>query len=394
MSDQVELYVNSKVYRGWTDIQITSAMDAIAGAFAISLTERWAGDGKTPSQIEAWPIRNGDACQIKIDGETIIDGYVDQFRPSFSPTSHTIEIQGRDKTCDLVDCTAFHEPDQWQNLDLLQIAKIICAPFGIKVRADVDIGAKFDTIKLQQGETAFSALDRLARFRSCLLSPDLGGGLLITRAGTNRSSTRLQQGVNIKQASGNLDDSQRYSLYVVKSQTASSPKYDLFAEGEDPGSDSPIEVDGGSDAQTIHVEARTTDAGVTRYRPLVVVGETGSTALSAKARAVWEANMRLGRSASATITVRGWRQGVKDSDSLWKPNLLVAVTASLLRMDGDMLVRQVTYRRTPSDGTVCDLDIVSPQAFSPEPPDKNKEKRAQKGGRNIWREALGDEPST
>jgi prophage tail gpP-like protein len=392
MADQVELYIKGRVYRGWTDIQITSAIDAIAGAFSISLTERWAGDGRTPSQIEAWPILNGDPCQIKIDGELVVNGYVDQFRPSFSATSHTIEIQGRDKTCDLVDCTAYHEPDQWTNLTLLQIAQIICKPFGIPVRADVDVGEKFPTIKLQQGETAFSALDRLARFRTCLLTPDIGGGLLITRAGTMRAGMNLQQGVNIISGSGNLDTSQRFSLYVVKSQTASSPAYDLAPDDGD--DNSPIEVDGGDDAQTIHVEAKATDSGVTRYRPMVVVAETGSTSMSATARATWEANMRLGRSASAAVTVRGWRQGTSERSSLWRPNLLVHVLASFLRMDGDMLIRQVTYRRTPSEGTVCDLDLVSPQAFSPEPPDKEKEKRAQKGGRDIWREALGDEPST
>lgn len=371
--EQVALLVNGKQYRGWTEISVNTAIDAIAGAFAISLTERWAGDGKTPSQIEAWPILNGDACQVTIDGEVIIDGYVDQFRPSFSPTSHTIEIQGRDKTCDLIDCSAFHQPDQWKNLDLLQIAKILCQPFGIKVETEVPVGDKFPSIKLQQGETVFAALDRLARFRKLLLSPGIAGSLLITQAGRNRAKVRLQQGANIKSASGVLDASQRYSLYVVKGQNVSA----MTEEG----------------AQESHAESRVTDRGVTRYRPLVVMAETGATNASAADRATWEANSRLGKSASASITVRGWRQGL--TGELWKPNLLVAVTSAFLRMDGDMLIRQVTYKRSASNGTECELSIVSPQAYSPEPPDKKKEKPTKTGGRNIWREALGDdEPST
>ncbi len=379
MADQLELYINGKAYRGWTEISVTRALDAISGAFTISLTERWAGDGRTPSQIENWPILNGDRCQVKIDGEVLIDGYVDQFMPSFSPTTHTITVQGRDKTADIIDCSAFHQPDQWANLTLLQIAQILCKPFGVSVRADVDIGPAFPNIKLQQGETVFSALDRLCRFRKVLLAPDGAGGVLLTRAGKVRAKTGLQQGVNIKNASGNLDTSQRFSLYIVKGQNVSAATDDAELEAL--------------------AEARVTDSDVKRYRPLLVMAETGATNATAKERAIWEANVRLGRSALAQITVQGWRQGLKGDGDLWVPNLLVHVKSSFLRMDGDMLIRQVTYRRTKEGGTECDIDVVSPQAFSPEPPDKAKEEKKnggkdKSGGRNIWREALGkDEPS-
>jgi prophage tail gpP-like protein len=370
MSDDLALFVNGKIYRGWTDISLTRAMDAIAGAFAISLTERWAGDGTVASQSTPWPILNGDKCRIELGGEAIVDGYVDQFRPSFSATDHTIEIQGRDKTGDLVDCSAFHQPDQWKNQDLLQIAKILCAPFGVTVRADVDVGPPFPTIKLQQGETVFAALDRLARFRKVLLAPDKAGGVVIARAGTTRSVTPLIQGVNILSASGSLDTTQRFSNYIVKGQTTKSTTDDGVAES--------------------HQESRVTDSDVPRYRPLVLMAESGS---NPQDRATWEANVRLGRSATAKITVRGWRQ--TEGGTLWAPNQLVAVKSAWLRMDGDMLIRQVTYKRNGSEGTLVELDLVSPQAFSPEPPDTTKEKGTAAKGKgdstNIWRAALGNE---
>jgi len=369
MADELRLLVNGRNYAGWTDISFTTALDAISGAFNISLTERWAGAKGIPSQAEPWPILNGDACKIVFGNDVLLNGYVDQFRPSFGPTAHSIEVQGRDKTCDLVDCSAYHQPDQWKNLTLLQIAVILCAPFGVPVRADVDVGEAFPVIKLQQGETVFAALDRLARFRKCILSPDKGGGVLITRAGRNRATVALEQGVNILGASGLLDTSQRFSLYVVKGQSAS-------AGITDP-------------ALAAHTSASVTDSGVRRYRPLVVMAEKGGTNGSAQERATWEANVRLGRSATAEVTVRGWRQG-GDTGPLWAPNLLVPVRASFLRMAGDMLIRQVVMTRTQSEGTLTRLTLVSPQAFAPEPPDKDKVQR-QGNGRNIWREALGED---
>lgn len=372
MLDDLELYVNGRAYRGWTEISLTRAMDAIAGGFSIALTERWAGGTGVAPQLTPWPILNGDACEIKLGGESILNGYIDQFRPSFGFNDHTIEIQGRDKTGDLVDCSAFHKPDQWANLNLLQIAKILCDPFGVKVRSEIDVGPAFPSIKIQQGETVFAALDRLARFRKAIIGPDGAGGIAITRVGTSRAAVVLVQGVNIKEASGVLDTSGRFSIYVVKGQNVKSKTLDGEAE--------------------THAEASITDSAVTRYRPLVVVAESGATALAVKERAIWEANVRLGRSATAKFTVAGWRQ--KPGGTLWMPNQLVAVDAPWLRMKGDMLIRAVTYRRTPSEGTVADLEVVSPQAFSPEPPDKADKIKRQKD-KNIWKEALGvDSPAS
>ncbi|MCY1464018.1 hypothetical protein D9M71_819910 [compost metagenome] len=62
-------------------------------------------------------------------------------------------------------------------------------------------------------------------------------------------------------------------------------------------------------------------------------------------------------------------------------------------MDGWMLIRQVTYERGES-GTTAKLELVSPQAFDPEPPDGKKaktKKAGKKGQRNIWAEAIGEE---
>ncbi|MNU06400.1 hypothetical protein D3C72_2515820 [compost metagenome] len=58
-----------------------------------------------------------------------------------------------------------------------------------------------------------------------------------------------------------------------------------------------------------------------------------------------------------------------------------------------MLIRQVTYERGEG-GTTAKLEIVSPQAFDPEPPDGKKSKKTKtgkKGQRNIWAEAIGEE---
>lgn len=372
--DDLELLVNGENYSGWTSIGVTRAMDAASGAFTVELTERWEGQDGAAAQIEPWPILSGDVCEVRLGGKTMLSGYVDIFKPSYSATDHSINIQGRDKTSDLIDCAAIHKPDEWKNITLLKLAQILCAPFGIKARADVDVGEPFPVVKLQQGETAFEAIERHAQQRKLLVMPDGAGGLLLTRTGTRRASVSLEQGVNIKTASGSIDHSQRFSEYLVKGQAP-------YSEDSDGETES-------------HVEGRITDSGIKRYRPMLIVAEADGSTNSALERATWEANTRLGKSATAQITVMGWRQ--TEGGELWLPNMLVYVKSPWLRMDGEMLIRQVTFNKESADGsegTTAQLDIISPQAYAPEPPDSKKKgkKKGKKGGRNIWAEAIGEE---
>lgn len=368
--DDLELLVNGMNYAGWTSIGVTRAIDAATTAFTVTLTERWESGASSPAQVEPWPIVPGDACEVRLAGVSMVNGYVDIFKPSFSSTDHTINIQGRDKNQDLVDCSAVHSPDEWKNIDLLRFALALAQPFGVKVVADVDVGASFPVCKLQQGETAFKAIERYARQRRVLLMPDGAGGLLITRAGGRRAVVGLVQGENILSAEGTIDHSQRFSSYLIKGQASYSP--DSTGETE------------------AHIEGSVTDSGIARYRPMLIVAETGGTASGLQERATWEANSRIGKSASASIKVQGWRQ--RPGGPLWEPGMLVHVRSPWLRCDGEMIIRQVTYERGEG-GTTSKLDIVSPQAFAPEPPD-SKSKDAKKGkasGRNIWREAIGEE---
>lgn len=357
MRDDVQLLVDGVIYGGWKKAGVTRAIDAASGTFSLSVTDRWSPDSQPVK------INPGSSCEIRVAGEVVITGYVDLVRPSFSAADHTIEVQGRDRSADMVDCSAVHKPDEWKNLTVLQLAEKLAKPFGVSVKAEVDVGAAIDLVKLQQGETALEALNRHAKMRKLLVMPDGKGGILLTRAGVRRAAVELVQGQNILDASGTLDWSERYSDYIVKGQAG-------FKETTDGETES-------------HVTGSAKDPAITRYRPLLVVSDTETTAATAAERAKWEANTRLGKAAQATITVQGWRQTA--GGALWEPNMLVAVKSAWLGIDGEMLIRQVTFDKS-SGGTTTQLEIISPQAYAPEPIGTKKSK---KGG--AFNEAIGED---
>lgn len=358
---QVELLIDGKLYAGWKQIGITRAMDACAGTFNLTVSDRWEPNS------QPWAIEPGDKCEVRIDGDVAITGYVDLVRASYDSGSHSFQVQGRDKSSDMVDCSAVHSPDEWKNIGLQQLAEKLGKPFGITVKAETDLGKPIDLVKLQHGETALEALNRHAKMRKALVMPDGKGGILLTRAGTRRAGVELIQGVNILSAEGSLDWSERFSEYIVKGQAG-------YRE----------DTDGETEA---HASATVKDKGVDRYRPLLLTTECEGNNATVKDRATWEANTRLGKSAQATITVQGWRQ--TDGGALWEPNLLVRVRSSWLSLDGEMLIRKVTLDKGDR-GTTTRLEIVSPQAFDPEPPDGKKGKKQKKSG-NSWAAALGED---
>ena len=71
MTATIELVVGSLRYAGWKSVRVTRSIESIAGSFALDVSDRW-GDG------ELWPIAEEDVCRVLIDGETVLDGFVDK----------------------------------------------------------------------------------------------------------------------------------------------------------------------------------------------------------------------------------------------------------------------------------------------------------------------------
>ena len=226
----------------------------------------------------------------------------------------------------------------------------MCAPFGISVSTETDTGAPFRRFRIEEGESVFEALDRACRFRAVLLLSDGRGGLILGSRlrMRGRSATRLERGVNILAASGTASWLGRFSEYTLLGQQAGND--DLSAE------------------EVAHVEATARDIGVSRHRPLTIIGEQSQDPDEAKARIDWEANVRAARARSAAITVQGWRE-VPDG-ALWAPGVLVPVSDDWLGIDQELLVSRVSQSLS-SAGTVTQLDLVPRDAFAqraePEP---------------------------
>jgi prophage tail gpP-like protein len=359
----VSLQIEGQTYAGWHAVSVRRNLEQAAATFACAVSERWGG------RSDRWVIRPGAACAVLLDGDVVLTGYVDTYEPSFDAGSHSVQITGRSKTADFVDSAAIVPGGQFKQLNLLDIAQRLAAPFGLPVDitdvADLVLGPLAD-VQIQQGETCHAVVERLCRMQGVLVSDGAAGILRLTRAGRRRATGAIVQGQNILSASATLDVSQRHSEYTVKGQRANT---DDRADGTGESGDGVrlgAASGGGPAGNSVRAcIGAAIDAAVTRYRPWLLTAETQADDVVCGLRAAWEARRRAGLGVRASVTVAGWRQGGAHGP-LWDVNLLVPVVSPWLGIDRDLLIASVEFRKDDS-GSTTTLELTVPDAFEGPP---------------------------
>lgn len=335
MASIVNLIINEREYGGWLSVGIKISIENLSGTFSLSLTDRWAG------QDNVAVIKPTDSCVVTINGIVVITGYVDSVNLTLDGNNHTITVYGRDKTADLIDCSVASGTGQYKNLTLEEIASRICAPFNIPVVSTVDTTAIFPTFNIEQGATAYEALQKLCGARQCLAMSNGQGSLLITRAGDTEASTPLAEGINIKSVTSTYDNSLRFSIYIVKGQMQ--------------GTDSTDDVDNISGNMAV-----SSDSGVVRYRPLVIVADGQANAADCQRRADWERSTRIGRARRFSVVTAGWLQAI--GGDLWQLNQLVTLKSESTGVYDKLLIASIEFTLDES-GELTTLELAPADAY-------------------------------
>ena len=332
---ELELITGGRSHAGWKRISVQLGMEEAAGAFALGVSERWS-DTLAPLEV-----RTQDRCEIRIDGEPIITGAIDAVENGVDG-GHEVVLTGRDAAADRVDSAAIHAKGEWRNAGLGQIVRDLAAPFAIPVRVAGDLGAPFATFAIEPGETAFECIERAARQRGVRLVSDGVGGVVIGAMPAAVPGVALVEGDNLLRFSSRNDASQRYSHYIVQGQRAGDDQ----THGE----------------AVAAIKAQARDPGVRRYRPLLILDEEQGDIASFQRRAQWEANVRAARALTVDCTVQGWTH----TSGLWRPNTLVRFTSTTLRLDRELLVRDVEFV-VDSAGTTTRLVLTPAEAYTLQP---------------------------
>ena len=369
---RIVLTINGQTFSNWTSLTLSRDIGDITGKFSLSYFDAArAAAGMpgvaAPANLPA-PILRRQACTIALDGQTVLVGWIDKMGGKWDATKLDFTLSGRDKTGDLADCAAAPTgPAEWRGVTLLQVAQLVCAPFGIKVRADTDVGAPFTRLALNPHESALSLLEKAARQRAVLLVSDGVGGLVLTTGGRTRAPADIRIGGNVQAAGYEFNDEKRFSDVYVKGQSEKAAG-ERGNSGPPLGHDTfPTAVPGvppagasATEAAGIIMTGHAVDKEVTRYRPAVVMTRTQSGQSTCQQQAEWKVRTERGLSTGLSYPVLDWRAG--PAKSLWLPNTVARVTDPWAGIDDDMLLRGVAYRIKEKE-VLTDLRVVGITAF-------------------------------
>ncbi|CUW41146.1 putative bacteriophage Baseplate protein [Magnetospirillum sp. XM-1] len=334
--ERVTLQVGDKLFGGWKSVSIRMSLEKVAGSFDVTASESWTKGG----QLVTAPLRAGDGVVAMVDGETVVTGYIDAAEPFYSTSDAGTKVRGRDRTADLVDCSA--DETELLGQKLPRIAADLCKPFGIPVRVvGWDGGPAFAKYAVDPGETVARAIEDACRQVGAMMWTDGLGTLLLGRPVGGAYAGTLRLGEHIIEASGGDDHTNRFSEYHVTA-------------GKD--SDSGVWDQGGH-----LVEAEARDGEIRRYRPLTLSVEAELPgAATAAQRAAWEARVRRARGLKRSLKVQSWRS---PTGLIWRPGLTLDIDDRRLG-GGRLMVSEVGLDRS-KQGTFASLQVVPEGAFEP-----------------------------
>jgi prophage tail gpP-like protein len=366
-SDAVELKLGGRRFGGWTSIDIQLDLDQGAASFSLGVTRR------DPEQDAYWELEADAACEVLVGGETLLTGYTDRLGGRLAGESHGITVSGRSKTADLIDCSAVASPGSWRGQSIATIAAELAKPFGIKVTVEGKAGAALRRFAIQQGETVWEAITRMAQHRALLPIARSDGSVALTNAAPKGAPVKLIQGRNCLSIDGTHDVADRFSQYLLKGQSA----------GDD-------EVHGKAAASP---KAEAKDPAVRRYRPLIVVAEDQVDAATLKQRAQWEATVRAAKAQQAIVELTGWR---REDGALWALEDAVDLEAPAAWIDDKLMVAGLRLV-LDEGGRRAELRLVRPESYSqlavPEEAESSKiKKTSRKSKREQEKDARKGKP--
>jgi prophage tail gpP-like protein len=349
-TDPLTLTVGSQSLTGWQRVSVTRPLTGIPASFQIEVTEKY----PNAPDIDLEP---GQPCTVTIGSDLVLTGYVDRYVSSISAGQHTIRVEGRSKSEDLVDCSALvantsagspsTQGMQIVNGDALSIAQRLAAPYNVTVNSSFDGPLQqLPQFNINLGETVWQIIDRVTKYARLLVYDLPDGSIMLASVGTQSMASGFTIGANVETADVMFSMDQRFQEYEAHLTSA-------MALGTDAGVNSP------AIGQVVR------DDDVPRFRKLYIVSEQFVLGQPIAAdRALWEKNRRWGQSFNFNVTCDAWRDS---AGKLWAPNMLAPINAPQLKLaNKSWLIGTVNYSRDES-GQHARLGLWPPEAFTVEP---------------------------
>jgi len=364
---EVQVLIGGHVHADWDMAEIDSDLLTPADAWHVSI-----GTEDAPS-LPAYVV-DGAQTEIRIDGERVMTGRIDQVDVDVAPGQHELYLSGRDGAAVLVDCSA--PLFTARQIGLADIVAKIVKPLGIsRVRIDAAATRRREKINVEPGDSAWDALANAAEANGLWpwFEPDgtlVVGGPDYTAAPVATLIMRRDGTTNMERLTQRRSIVGRHSRVTVLGQTHGT------------------ETETGKHALRASVD----DTGVSWYRPRIAVDyEADSTAVcESRARKLISDARLAGYTLMATV--KGCRihaPGEPGNGQLWRPGTRVHVVSEPHGIDAPMFLMARRFRLSRSGGLTTELTLKEDGVWAIEAhPHRRKHRRGKNSQPgeivNVW----------
>lgn len=355
MKDVVSLTVDGEKYEFFTDISISSSLNAITRNAQITLT------GTLPTgQMFLQKFTVGKKVQIHVGNELVLTGYITATPFNYTASSFSASIAVQSKTIDVVQCspmkagrsigkidTSAHIVTPSSNTSLCfreqrakQIIADLIAPYGVGlVVEDSAILNEPRSYDVDPNKTVLSSLKDIINSDDLWLCDDEEGNIVVTKK-ANQITGTLTLGKEIKSGNSAFDGS------------------NLFSEWEVVGQSSGKGTAGGKD---VNCKTGSATMSFSRARYKCLKNDSQCSDSSTQTQADGESKLAQSEFRTTGYVVQGWRDS---NGNLWKINRLVTVDDPFLfNQRIDMLIKKVTFKLSNTDGMITELEVAPPDGI-------------------------------
>ena len=347
----MKLEVNGVQYDNFKAASCEIRLDALSNMFSF---EAVAAEG------EALPFKGGEPCRVIVNGTPVLTGFIEVVKVNYDSSDHTIRVQGRDKTGDILDSNIDKISDLRAPITLKEIIDKVIANIGSDIKVIEEVSTDpfdqaQDVAAPEPGDNAFNFIEKYSRKRQVLLTSNGDGNIVITSGSSEEARGSIQHIIgaednNVLASSFSFDTTGRFNVYKFASQL--NPFALNFAG--DTGLDSVAAQSGGI-----------TDPDVRIGRQLILIAEAPNSGDQNESRSKWEANIRKARGLVYSVTVPGYNVDPTNSGSkLWQINKLYQIIDDYLGKSEPMLCNSVTFTLDLNGAELTSLSFVDQKSYS------------------------------
>lgn len=337
--NECALKINGQRFRFWDTVRLIRAIDTLD---SMEFTAPF--DPNDARQRQAFRPFTYPQVEFEVNGSRVFNGISLGPLPALESDSTTLQIGGYARAGILADCnipvSAF--PIEFNEANLLQIAKEVAGYFGIGVTFTADPGASFDRVACEYDKRALDFLADLAKQRGLVIGNDRNGDLVFRKTDAVTSTVaQLSEGVAPLLGVSVFFDHQQYYSHVTGIE--------------------PVIVGATGSKYTVKNARLASILRPYTFKVTDAVGGEVAPATRAKLGRMF-ANM-----ASYTVNVSNWRDARGD---LWEPGAAVTLLApsAMVYTAYRFVIRSVVFERD-SESERATLDLIMPGTFSGDTPE-------------------------